>query len=422
MDSIYNNECERQKELISLYIDDELSINERLEFEEHISACDDCKAEYDSINYVVNGLKSLGTIELPEGFHEEIMMKIRTKNTSEVINTERKAIFLSFRKYASIAASFVFMCLLFTAVLRLFVAPDNGGQSQVYETAPGAPIQMASEAYGEAEDYAKGSEQSADASLPYAMQYDDGLLQAEDGAVELDSNRKEAAASGLTGNAGDINIKNYNLSIAAEDYNAAITAITAFDDYVISNNSYNYGQYENASIVLKVPVNDYYTIINQIKSLGNTESEYENEYIVAFDILNTNSALRAKEQEYSNLLSLIAKTETVSDMLVVENRMSQVGEDIENLESNLRSWNRERNYPTISVTVSEKIQNTYNENEKPLSERMKDSFINSVNFTTNVFEYFVLCLSYWFVPLLIIIVGGAATYSIYRFKLRRQRR
>ena len=60
-------ECEKALELISLYIDGELNKEEQEEIIKHMEQCESCKKEYDSLKEMVETLKEMEYMPLPEG-------------------------------------------------------------------------------------------------------------------------------------------------------------------------------------------------------------------------------------------------------------------------------------------------------------------------------------------------------------------
>ena len=62
-------ECEKYRELISLYIDGELNESEEKELLEHIKNCPLCEKELKELTAISEMLKSAEEEELPENFH-----------------------------------------------------------------------------------------------------------------------------------------------------------------------------------------------------------------------------------------------------------------------------------------------------------------------------------------------------------------
>lgn len=68
--------CTNFNENICAYLDNELSIEERLSFEEHAKDCRECKRELEEMTRIIGLCTSLPQYELPDGFQEELHEKL----------------------------------------------------------------------------------------------------------------------------------------------------------------------------------------------------------------------------------------------------------------------------------------------------------------------------------------------------------
>lgn len=113
--------CSEVNELISLYIDNELNEKERADFEEHLQSCETCRREVEEITRLVQACGGIEEEELPEGFKEELHVKLVAADAGE--NAEKKLLIFPLKKirmFVSIAAGFVVVvlaALLFRAML-----------------------------------------------------------------------------------------------------------------------------------------------------------------------------------------------------------------------------------------------------------------------------------------------------------------
>ena len=106
--------CADVRENISAYADNELDINERQLFEEHISNCPSCREELEDMLRIIAICKSMPQQELPEGFKAELHEKLtavsdRRENLHVVREKPKKVIFT--RTIASIAAGILLIFL-----------------------------------------------------------------------------------------------------------------------------------------------------------------------------------------------------------------------------------------------------------------------------------------------------------------------
>ncbi|NJD03333.1 MAG: hypothetical protein FIA99_12245, partial [Ruminiclostridium sp.] len=104
--------CSEIKELISLYIDDELETDERREFEEHTDSCGECRDELDELTRIIGLCRITEEEELPVDFRIELHQKLLEvqKQSKEV-----KPVFYNtryFKLFSSVAAVFLLVFLI----------------------------------------------------------------------------------------------------------------------------------------------------------------------------------------------------------------------------------------------------------------------------------------------------------------------
>jgi hypothetical protein len=106
--------CADVRENISAYADNELSLDERQSFEEHISKCPSCKEELEDMLRIIEVCRSMPLQELPEGFGAELHEKLTAVSSRQgnihVVRQKPKKTFLT-RTIASIAAGILLIFL-----------------------------------------------------------------------------------------------------------------------------------------------------------------------------------------------------------------------------------------------------------------------------------------------------------------------
>jgi hypothetical protein len=75
--------CPEVMDLISSYIDDEVSEIEKKSVEQHLRDCPECRKEYEYTLEVLNALKEIPDEELPQGFKEELHKKLETASREQ---------------------------------------------------------------------------------------------------------------------------------------------------------------------------------------------------------------------------------------------------------------------------------------------------------------------------------------------------
>ncbi|GMQ59980.1 hypothetical protein AN1V17_43800 [Vallitalea sediminicola] len=107
-------DCNKVQEMMSLYFDNELSKEERKLFEEHIVNCEQCKEELDFLQTMINNVNDVNEEkELPSDFHENLMAKIDSVNSTEIQTENRINRLNRFRKYYTAVAAVFVVVLVF---------------------------------------------------------------------------------------------------------------------------------------------------------------------------------------------------------------------------------------------------------------------------------------------------------------------
>ncbi|GMQ63381.1 anti-sigma factor family protein [Vallitalea maricola] len=107
-------DCSKVQEMMSLYIDDQLSKEERKLFEEHIASCEQCKEELDFLQTMINNVNDINEEkELPTDFHKNLMVKIDSTNLTERQTENRINSLNRFRKYYTAVAAVFVIVLVF---------------------------------------------------------------------------------------------------------------------------------------------------------------------------------------------------------------------------------------------------------------------------------------------------------------------
>ncbi|ONI38026.1 hypothetical protein AN639_08420 [Candidatus Epulonipiscium fishelsonii] len=71
--------CENYSEMLSCYIDNELTQEEKLELEHHLSTCKNCNQQLQDLMSIKESMTGLETYQVPLDFHSELMKKINPR-------------------------------------------------------------------------------------------------------------------------------------------------------------------------------------------------------------------------------------------------------------------------------------------------------------------------------------------------------
>lgn len=256
--------CKNFKENICAYIDNELSIKERLSFDEHVKNCIECKIELDEMKQIVGLCKDLPQRELPVDFKAELhekLVAVAQRHESKVIRIKKPKGFLFLKTFASIAAGLLLVLLagsfykfgLFSPVkmqdsaknsalaIEKPVAAEDRAMANVNGSA--YKVEIGGITGTQANDFgASGAMQTAGSAAPQnesqAVVPVVPQAAAPTGTSEVDRSaavqNREAAAGALTAGTEAVNSKLSTITVSAGDPNTLVEKIKAL---ALANNA-----------------------------------------------------------------------------------------------------------------------------------------------------------------------------------------
>ncbi len=202
--------------------------------------------------------------------------------------------------------------------------------------------------------------------------YSDKASAAEPGSPSVLSNRKL--------------IRRINISAETEDMdrllNELSTRIASLGGYVESRNiqngsAYAGNRYRSATLVIRIPADQLDSFQQQVGQYSNIVSTNESTDDVTLQYVDTQSRLKVLRTEEERLLTFLADAASVSEMLEVEKRLTQVQSEIESLTSQLNTYDNLISYGTVTLHITE--VEVYTPSEDPtLWQRIRAAFSGSL--------------------------------------------
>ena len=109
----------------------------------------------------------------------------------------------------------------------------------------------------------------------------------------------------------------------------------------------------SASYTLRIPSQHFETVMNSLSDIGNVPYTYTYSENVTAQYYDTQARLTAYETQEARLLEMMEKAETVSDVITIEEKLTELRYQIESLQSTLNNWDRQVSYSTLRVGVTE---------------------------------------------------------------------
>ncbi len=155
-------------------------------------------------------------------------------------------------------------------------------------------------------------------------------------------------------------IRTVNLSFETTEFDKFIDDLqhktTELGGYVESsdiNGNAETSSNRYAYFTLRIPKPQLDTFLDFAECGANLTRKYENTQDITLRYHDTESRKKALKEEYDRLLELMAQAESVDAIISIEQRLSDIRYELDNYESDLRTYDNQVDYSTVTVDVSE---------------------------------------------------------------------
>ena len=273
-------------------------------------------------------------------------------------------------------------------------------------------------------------------TVRYEAAYDTGYYEmaeaADYGAAALSANQKSAAGS--TTQALPQNRKwviTMNLTAETGDLDGALEAVMAqvneMEGYVesqsVSGGSAGSGRHRYANLTIRVPADRVDSFVEEVSGLTNLVSSSRNVQDITLTYSDTEGRVTALKTEETRLLELMEQAETMSDLLEIEARLTEVRYQLENYASTLRLYDNQVDYATVSLYITEVEK--YTPVEEPgfwqkIKSGLADSLVNLGEAIVNFISWVIIDLPYLaLIGLLVWLVTAMTKRSIRKRKAKK---
>lgn len=177
--------------------------------------------------------------------------------------------------------------------------------------------------------------------------------------------------------------------------------------YIEKQNTYNGSAYSShrsryAELTVRIPAENLDSFVTDVTESSNIISKEQTAENITLSYVATESRMKALETEQTRLLELLAKAETMEDILKIESKLTDIRTELEEVTSRLRVYDNMVDYGTIYLTIREVRQYTVVEEPETVWERISTGFVENAkdlwNGITELFIFLVTGLPY-FIPL-----------------------
>ena len=199
-----------------------------------------------------------------------------------------------------------------------------------------------------------------------------------------------------------------NLMELVEKYKAYVE-----NSNISYNQYYNSKSYKYAQFVIRVPKDDVVSFKTELNGIGNMISENTNKEDVTKQYRDTESRLRVVTTKEERILALLEKAERIEDIIALENQLSEVIYEKENLQSNLMNIDDKVDFSTIRINIQEveRLRNAETV-ETTFGSKVKNAIEDSLYSFRNSMQNLVISLIYLLPFILVLVVVLLVVYYL----------
>ena len=260
--------------------------------------------------------------------------------------------------------------------------------------------------------------------------YMDAVSNGEAMAPELSGNNK-ADQTGTDVLQDRKLIRKIHMSAETEDMDALLAHIDQrvgqLEGYIEARDIYNGSAYygsrnRSATLTIRIPADKLDGFVQQIGEVSNIISNKETSDDVTLKYTDMESRLKVLRTEEERLLAFMEEAKSVSEMLEIEKRLTEVQAQLDSLTSQLKVYDNLVDYGTIYLSVEEVEQYTeVPEKDPTMWQRISTGFVNSAKNVWNFLKGVVVVLIVGLPYLALVAVAGIAVWLIIRRKRKNKK-
>ena len=216
------------------------------------------------------------------------------------------------------------------------------------------------------------------------------------------------------------------MSAETEDLDAMMAAldetIRGLNGYVEDQNIYNGSNYSSrryryANLTVRIPADMVDRFTEDVSGISNVVRSNKNLEDITLTYSATESRVKALQTEEERLLELMEMAQTMSDLLEIEARLTDVRYELEQYTTRLKSYDNKVDYATIHLNIEE-VQEYTPVEEETLWQRISGGFVSSLKGVGEGIVNFLV----WIIvssPYLVVFGGIAAALIFLIRKLRK---
>ena len=148
-----------------------------------------------------------------------------------------------------------------------------------------------------------------------------------------------------------------NFTIQTKTYDAFAAALKAdlrtMGGYTNSFDEWNYDSGRRASVVARVPSKQLELFLENLRKNGTVVNESQRNSDVTDEMIETGSKKEALKNEETALLGILEKAKNVEEIIIVQDRLSNVRAELQAYSQKLQSLQNQVSYSTVNIELQE---------------------------------------------------------------------
>lgn len=240
-----------------------------------------------------------------------------------------------------------------------------------------------------------------DAAAPQEMAYEQKALY--DSVSTASGSTQETLTDQKLITRVNISAETEDLDALLESLNGQIGTLGGYIEYQDINNGSAYSSYRcrSASLTIRIPAEKLEGFVEQVKGASNVVYYNQSQENVTLTYVATESRMKALQTEETRLLELMEQAQTMSDLLEIEARLTDVRSELESVTSQLRVLSNQVDYATVELyidqvkdytqveeqTVWQRIAAGFGENLDDIGDGLVDFFVWVVTYSPQLLVF-----------------------------------
>lgn len=219
-----------------------------------------------------------------------------------------------------------------------------------------------------------------------------------------------------------INAETEDMSPLLEQVGQKISQLGGYIEaqQIHNGSQYSGRRYRSAELTIRIPADKLNSFVDQISEVSNIVSSNKSVDDVTLKYVATESRMLALQTEQNRLIELLALAENLEEILIIEDRLTDVRTELEQVTSTLKLYDNQVSYGTVYLSIDEVREYTVVEEPKTVWERIGTGFVESLknvgNFLVELFVFLVVRIPY------LVLIAAIVTVIIVLLRLRKKKK